>query len=460
MESNIKKLEDDVMVLLRWIANVFIIILIIIFLLNYLYDFDSNYIFVGSLTFIAILLMLPSAKGLSFLFPVAMIVVGITVLLFTGEPIEEWLPLFSNNMTLIILILFVPVLALPLGIGKYNIEIEKILIKLSSKPGFLYSGITTTLFILGSIINLGSLSVIHAVTDNNGFPKGFLGRAYTRGFTSAIICSPFFASVFLIINTLDIPVGKFIMYSFSLGVLQLLISNMWFNVKEKRNITFSVIETPVERVRRGKVIALLFILSILIIIILISERIIPGNMSIMITVIVCIYSLVWSLFIRKAGEFFRRLYSYLSYIVPGKVNEVLLFLTAGFFSGAMIKTDLGGGMQGIFMKISNVSVFLFIFTVIIVTSLLAFIGVHQIVTITFFLASINVVEIGISNLVFALTLTCSWSLSTLLSPITAVNLISSTLLHTKVTHLIKWNYQFAIILICTYSIVIYGFHLL
>lgn len=448
------------MKVLNRLSNIYIIMLMMLFLLNYIFKFDVDYIYIGLLTSIVVFLMLLSATGLMLIFTIAMLITGVIVLLMTGEPLKEWFPLFTNNMTLIILILFVPILAIPLNLGKYNIEVEKILIKVSKKPGLLYSGITTTLFILGSIINLGSLSVIHVVANNNGFSKEFLGRAYVRGFTSTIIWSPFFASVFLIINALDVSVGKFILYSLSLGIIQLIMSNIWFNLTEKRTIKMNVSTEKIQTIKKGKVSVLLLVLSLLIIIILVSERIVQGNMSIMITVIVVVYSFLWSFFIKKAKEFHRKIYSYLSNIVPGRVNEILLFLTAGFFSGAISITNVGDGIQSVFIVISNISIFLLIFTIISVTVLLALVGIHQIVTITLLLASINVVEIGVTNLTFALILTCSWSISTLISPITPVNIISSRMLHVRVFDLIKWNYQFAIVLIFTYSIIIYMYNLL
>lgn len=448
------------MVIYRKIANIYTVCLVVLFLLNYYLFFDAEFRLLGLLTFIGILLYLPSTTDLSRWFSIAMLIIGGIILWVAQIPVTEWAPMFTKNMPLVILILFVPVLAIPLSIGQYNEEVKKIIEKYSEQPKVLFAGITSTVFILGSIINLGALAIVHSVVDRNSFPKRFLGVAYVRGFTSVIIWSPFFASVFLILFALDLSIGNFLLYSLTLGVIQLLVANVWFNYVEKSRILFERKEYEGNEINNKKIAKLTVIFLLLITIILVAERFIQENMSIFITIIVVVFTIIWSLFINKIVLFTREFSQYIHNIIPGRANEVALFLTAGFFSGALVHTTLGHYLQRFLVYLGNYSIILVIFFIIFLTVFLALLGIHQIVTITAFLASVTPVDIGISNLIFALTLTSSWSLSTLLSPITPVNIISGGLLHTKITQLMKWNVPFAIVMMFIYTIIIYVYHLI
>lgn len=447
------------MVSYRKISNYYTICLVFLFLANYFFSFDPTYILVGSLTFAYTLFILPSTTGLSRVFSVGMLTIGAIILIYLEKPWIDWAPMFTQNMVLVILILFVPVLTIPLRIGKYHEEVKNLLMKYSDKPQVLYAGITSTVFILGSFINLGSLSIVHSVVDKNNFKKALLGKAYVRGFSSVIIWSPFFATVFLILFSLDLSIGSFLLYSFLLGLVQLIVANIWFHVYEKKLIGFELRHVDAGRINYRKISKLVLIVVILIVIILITDRLIEQNMSLYITLIVVFYSVVWSFLIGKIVIFKNEAKQFLNSIIPGRANEVVLFLAAGFFSKAIAETTFGDQLQGLLIYLGERSILLVIFTIISFTACLAFLGIHQIVSISAMLASVAPAEIGFSNVIFALILTASWSVSTLISPTTPANVISSNLLNVKITELVKWNFPFAIIMICLYSVLIYLYYL-
>lgn len=441
------------------IINISFIIIILLFIVNHIVTFDSQFIFLGTLTLILITLMLPSAKGLALSFSIGMLVIaGITAYVI-DIPFKQSVPLFTQNMALVILISFAPVLSIPMQLGEYSKEVEKIIKNNTENPSYLYGGITGTFFILGTTLNMGSISIVHSVTGNNGFPKSFLSKAYTRGFTAVFLWSPFFASVFLILFSLDLSIGQYILYGFSLGVIQLIISNLWFNIYEKSKIEFPTLNKEKEEIDSNKIKILLIAFALLILVILVADRFFEGNMSLLITIIIVGFSLIWSLLIRHIHSFLKGLIQYTQKAIPEKVNEIVLFLVAGFFSGIVSQTSLGRSIGSFFIRISDYSVFLVIFSIILFGIIFSFIGIHQIVFITLLLASIDTDEIGITNLIFALTLTSTWSISTLISPIGFVNLITAQLLSTEVTNVIRWNVAFTFIMAISSTIVIYAYHL-
>lgn len=442
----------------RQLTNVYFVFLVIIFLLNHIFSFDPNFLYVGIVTFIGLFLFLPDVRGIALFFSIVMLAVGTIGLFFVDLSITEWIPFFTKNLSLVILISFVPILSIPMRLGGFNEEIEKVIDKYSEKPGFLYGGITSILFVFGTVINMGSIPVVDTVTRHNGFTKEFLGKAYTRGFIGAIIWSPFFASVFLILFTLNVSIGDFIVYSFSLAIIQLFFANTWFNIFDKHNIPFPAATKEKEYVDMRKIYLLLVIYMSLIALILLADRFVAGQMSILITIIVIGFSFLWSLFIKQPIQYSKELGHYAFNLIPGRVNEIVLFLAAGFFSGVFIETSLGMYIQGVFLFIGEKSIIFIIMTIISFVILFTFLGVHQVVTITLLLASVNPAELGISNIVFALILTSSWSISTLLSPVTFVNIISSQLLRINVIKLIRWNFAYTMTLLVLYTLLIYTYH--
>ncbi|UAC49733.1 hypothetical protein K6959_08050 [Bacillus aquiflavi] len=442
------------------VMNVLLLLLVFTFLLNYFILFDSYFIYVGFLSFVVILLCLPITSGLPRIFSLLMLLIGMTVMIWTAKPFSIWTPMFTKNMSLVILIIFVPVLAIPLSIGQYNQEMMKFLIRFTEKKSLLFLWISSTIFVLGSIVNLGSISVVHSIIEKAHIPKEFLGRVYVRGFTSVITWSPFFASVFLILFTLNLSVANFIFYSFILGTIQLIAANLLFRYREKDKISFQHRPRVLHNINRKKVKELAVVFFLLVVIVLSIERFVNTNMSIVITMIVVLITFGWCFFLRKVKEILLQFHQFSMNVLPKRANEVVLFLTAGFFSETLSMTPLGQHVQKLFMFLANKTIILVILFMLIITMLFALAGIHQIVTISAFLSSVNPLEFGFSHLMFALTLTCSWSLSTLISPTTPVNIITAQLLKVNIPDLIRWNAPFAILMIFLYTAVIYLFYIL
>lgn len=91
-----------------------------------------------------------------------------------------------------------------------------------------YSWRSVRFFILGPIINLGSIRLVDAMLAKLKLPVEFLGKEYVRGFMSVIMWSPYFAAVLLVLYYVNISVSDYLFFGVMLEFIQLLIGSILF----------------------------------------------------------------------------------------------------------------------------------------------------------------------------------------------------------------------------------------
>lgn len=131
-------------------------------------------------------------------------------------------------MPLVCLVTLAPLLSLPLKLGGYFESVDSLLRNLLHHPRRLFAGITTILFILSPILSLGSVRIINEFLSNLKLPSIMAAKSYLIGFSTAIMWSPYFASVSLVLYYLEMPVGTYILYGIGLSFLSLLVGNVLF----------------------------------------------------------------------------------------------------------------------------------------------------------------------------------------------------------------------------------------
>src|SRR5699024_5028050 len=174
------------------------------------------------------------------------------------------------------------------------------------------------------------------------------------------------------------------------------------------------------------------------------------NVSIVFVIILVslIFLYIWSIRNKQIKSYKTEFISHIFFSIPRMKKELILFLIAGFFSGAFVYADLGEFfmllLQSIFGsfyigKSYFISFIIFIF---------ASIGVHPIVLVTILVTSINPEFIGLSTEYFTMLLLFSFGAANLVSPSTAVNNLLSNLFNTNLLNIsFKWNFRFSIILL-------------
>src|SRR5699024_134212 len=117
---------------------------------------------------------------------------------------------------------------IPIGLGNYHQQIAGFTARFQDKPQFLYLFISGLFSLIAPITNVGSIFIIDARWEKLKLPNGLLGRVYVRGITSVHTWSPYFASVFLVVYSLQIPIYQYLPYGLLLSFFQVLTAFLIF----------------------------------------------------------------------------------------------------------------------------------------------------------------------------------------------------------------------------------------
>ncbi|SFE56531.1 hypothetical protein [Alteribacillus iranensis] len=444
---------------MKRIANSIIVVLIITFIIG---QFFTNSWVTGLYTVLTALTALISlfySRGIPKVFGSLMILVGGAVLLYQQQPMDMWVEGITRNLPLVCLVVVVPILGIPINIGQYHKHLAGITARFHQKPQRMYLFLSGLFSLIGPITNIGSLYIIHAMVEKLKLPHTLLGRVYVRGFTSVHTWSPYFASVFLVVYSLQVPIYQYLPYGLLLSVFQVLTAYVLFRFVEMRNISFDTPERSLSR-SKYKLYELFAVLLLVTGFIFIFEPRIPLNASVIISLIVLFFAFLWALYLKHAKPFVHKVNDYLKEVFPNRANEVGLLLTAGFFGVVLSNTPISDHIHSVWVMLADTSVFLLIMMTTVIISVLSFIGVHQIVTISAIVATVSYDELGIPVIMMAMMLLSAWSVATTVSPVSPVVIGVSSLLKENVFRIIlRWNLLYAIVLMLVHTTLIYCLYL-
>jgi hypothetical protein len=444
---------------MRILLNYLILTLLIIFIVKTIFDVTSLKIVISVLTLLVSLLSIFYSNRINKVFGSVLFLTAIFLLAFQKADLTTWIEGITKNLPLVGLIVVVPVLAIPIKLGQYDVKIVDFILRFVYKSHHLYFFISILFFILSPILNLGAIHLIHTMIKSLDLPKPFLGRVYVRSFFSAGTWAPYFASVYLVLYYLNLEIYDYIIYGLSLGFLQIIVSYFLFLIFEKRRIEIST--TYGERkIDSRKLLELFFALLILVLGILIIERYSSGDIVVMITCMVVIFTTIWCLYLNQKKDFKTEAGLFLMTIIPNRANEIVIFISAGFFGYVISETYFGKYIESIWLFVADESVFLVIVFTILGVSIFSFLGIHQIVTISIILSSVNHNVVGINDIIMALTLLSSYVVSATISPVAPANIAVASLLQQNIYRLIlKWNLSYVAVIIFVHSLTIYLFFL-
>lgn len=330
-------------------------------------------------------------------------------------------------LPLICLLTLAPLLSIPLRVGGYFESIAVLLRNLLHHPKKLYAGITGTLFLLAPILNLGSVRIINEFLEEIKLPSVMSAKSYLVGFASAILWSPYFASVSLVLHYLNISFKEYILYGIGLSLLSLVVGNILFAIWEKRH-PLSADLTPISPIEKGNRIQLIKLI-IFVVILMSSCLLIESYTHWSMIVIVCLVSIIvpflFGLLTRNWKRLVPPLVDFRDRSVPMMNNEIMLFMSAGMLAFAMKGTNAANGVSDFLSHLAQQSFILFALAVMLIVLCITYIGIHQIAAVGALAMQLNAGDLLISNVGLALLLLLTWSISTALSPFSGLNLMVS-----------------------------------
>lgn len=308
------------------------------------------------------------------------------------------------------------------------------------------------------VLNIGSILIVNqlAFASNIKSPR-LIGSALNRGFTNTIFWSPYFSAMALILSQLPIKWSSIVFYSIGLVLISFIVSilidkkyikeaNSLSN-SEKRVLTTTQEEQDFKQAKK-KIKELFTYLFIITACVLLLEFVTSSSIVLMTCFVSLIFPMVWCLFSRKFTLYIEEFKQHVFVWIPRMKKEIVLFLIAGFFSGAFKHGNLGSNLvtfiQNTFGSFHLGAAFFLSLTVF----LGALISIHPIVPATVYATSIPPELIGLSSEYFAVLILASWGVSNTISPSTAVNSMLANILKVNLFDIsIRWNLKYVIIML-------------
>jgi hypothetical protein len=397
----------------------------VIFLIQYFVDNQWLQYLVVIMSLIAFMGSTVKADPFPRWLGIMMMVIGIILEFQKGTGVEGISDGIFTILPLLCLITLAPLLSLPLKLGGYFEAVSSLLTNLLDQPKKLYAGITSTLFVLSPVLSLGSVRIIHEFLEDLKLPVSLSSKSYVVGFTTAVMWSPYFASVSLVLYYLDVPFNEYILYGLGLAILSLAIGYvtfaMWGQYDSFEKDTSK--RVPFEKYHRQQLMKLALFVVGLMGICLIVEHITRWSMVVIVCMLSILIPILYGAITRRWKQIVPPLEDFRDRTVPMLNNEIMLFMSAGLLGFAMKGTSVANGISDFLTRLAQQSFFLFAIAVMAFVLLITFIGIHQIAAVGALAMQLNAEAIGISNISLALLLLLTWSTSTALSPFSGLNLM-------------------------------------
>jgi hypothetical protein len=395
------------------------------------------------------LFMFPLLEWKGRMFTLTLFFAGVIIHFSVGDRGLDLFQGITQNMALLSILILAPLLSVPL---KREGVIETIIVYLNEmkkNPRNTFYGISSFMLILAPILNMGALRIVHGFVESIRFPSEFLSRSYYIGFTPAVIWSPFFASVGIVLFYLDITYLSYVVVGVLFALLQMVVGFFLFRPKviNIQNVKQEKLSDSEDEIRKRYIYILIGYVTGLVLLLIVMEQILKKPMLLLVSIVCLIVPIVWAV-LRKKGSIIKEEASlYKTKLLTQSKTELCLFLSAGLFGNAISHTPVKGILERATQWSATQSAGLLFLFILLFVTFMAALGVHQIIVIPLILTSLNFAEINISVICIAFMCIFTWMLSSSISPLNALNIIISQCVRKDgLTVAFKWNGQYFLVI--------------
>jgi hypothetical protein len=389
------------------------------------------------------LLFLPLLEWKGRIFTLSLFTAGGIIHYTVGDTGFNLVQGITQNMPLLSILILAPLLSVPLRREGIIDSVILYLNELKTNPRKTFYGISTFMLTLAPILNMGALRIVHGFVESIHLPSKLLSRSYYVGFTPAVIWSPFFASVGIVLFYLDITYLSYVSVGVMFAVIQMTVGFVLFRPRmveetaaaEEKNEIISHDKAP----KKDMYLLFGFVLG-LVVLLIVMEQVFQKSMLLLVSIICFLIPLAWVIFRQRKSIVKEEIILYKNKLHSQKM-EICLFLSAGLFGNAVSHTPVKELLERSIQWSATHSVgILFLFIILLVT-FMAFLGVHQIIVTPLILTSLDFTampSVAVTSVAFMCIFT--WMLSSAISPLNAMNIIiSQCVKRNGVTVAFKWN---------------------
>ncbi len=437
----------------------FILVMCFLFLIQYFVQSQWMPLVLAIFATIAFVGSLTLAKSVPRFFSILMFAAGVVLTTIKGQGIEVVAQGITSNLPLLTLLVLVPLLSIPLKMGGFFDSILVYLKRYENHPQKMFAAITTVLFILSPILNLGAIRIVHELMKDLRLNATLLSKAYLVGFSSTILWSPYYAAVGITLLYLDVSITDYMSYGFGIAVLFLVIGNVLFGIwaKKQKLGTDHHQNEAITSEHRKNIKLLVFLIFSLMVITIVVESITHWSMLVLVSLLALLFPAIWVVFSKQWGFLKEHIMDYRDKSVPIMNNEIIMYISAGFFGQSLKGTSFGHGINEFMTGLAQISFLLFAFFILVTMIGVTFVGIHQVVVVTVLATQMDPQMLGTSKEILAMVIMVSWAASSILSPVNPINLLVSGLVKKSSIEVgVRDNGRYLLI-VCTIGIAILTF---
>ncbi|NBI28688.1 hypothetical protein [Chengkuizengella marina] len=421
--------------------SLIILTMCLMYIVQFFLQLEALYVLLSFFVIFIFFSSLIYAKSFARFWALSFFSLGFLVNVTKGANLTNIIDGILVNLPIIALLILAPLILIPLKISNYFKSLSFFLVRLVQKPKKLFGGLTGFIFLFGPILNLGSIRLINDMIQHLNLSPKFLSRVYFIGYSTAFVWSPFLISVATATFYLDVPLLSYIPYGILFAFIQLIIGNLLFmkmtkkTSKEEQNSGIKVEGYHIKKVLELSVLTILLGITMFVI-----QYMTGWSMLLVVSMVSIIFPLLWSIVFKKFKAFREQFKIYKKNSVPVMNNEIILFISIGFLGNSLIGTSFSEQVQLLMLSISNFSLFLFVVFILSMMILLTFIGVHPLIIVTVLATQFDPSLILIEKEIFILIMMMGWSIATILSPVTPLNILVSGMVDERPLIVgLKWN---------------------
>ncbi|OHR74140.1 hypothetical protein HMPREF3291_04565 [Bacillus sp. HMSC76G11] len=392
---------------------------VLIFINEWIQIQEDVFVFLSSVTLISLLISsIFMTRGFQFYVSVISLVFGHAILYYYGFGFKTWYGNLASGISIPVLFLAIPMISFPLKYGNYFQSIEGYIKSKKAKPISIFLFLSILHLALTIPLNIGSIPAQQKLIEKINFPKDFLVRVYTAGYSSYMVFSPFDPVVNMVLIWTAISYTDYFFSALIMVIFIFTVTSIILRIDKKLRNNFANSLPDCEGSNEMRNISHLLIhLSFMIILAVFCAEILPlSNQIYVIAVIVILYSFVWCFFIGAARKMIGELKSYNKSLLQFK-TLIPFLLSSSFFANCVSNTPLKEEMGKAAIYFHDIPVYFIIFLILLMTSLLSLCGIHMMITIPLFAMTIVPADIGLSSIGFAITLLTGWYVSMSISPL-------------------------------------------
>lgn len=434
-------------------------LLFILAMIFYFISIFSSSIFVQfTLSILSIFIVVVSffrTKRFVQLLGLAFIIIGLSLLIINRSTLSDYILSFGLMLNLLTLFSLLPILGIPIRLGKYANRIQDIVHEKVETPGKLYVMTSGISYVLSFFMNVATLPIVYyAIRPSANIFKinnrnKFMTRAILHGFTMPLLWTPTAPIVLAVLALNEMKWIEVIPYLIPLSIVGFILNCiLGFYLLKKENdyeIEKYKLENSYNNETGGRLSSVILGIVLFFVIVFLAEILTPLDMLFIVMLLVIPFSFMWSTLIKKSKQFLNECHDHFSNGILALTDQYYIFLAAGFLIST---TRLTGTDEVIRIVLGNVSEAigsgLFVTLLPLVPLGFAFLGMHPIVSLSLMVEALNADLLGVSKEVLTISMSSGAVTAFLMGPYNASIGLMSTIVDESPYMISRWNRQFTI----------------